>query len=104
MDGLTGKRIILDHVRKSFTGDPWDTVCEWQFALAAVVWVEEQTLMPGYRPSPMIRRREDLGKDWAVTVLLDLLSEGLITTADMQEVYVLLGRAASILRAMGRAY
>ncbi len=104
MARLAGRALILDHVRLSFTGDPWGTVNGWIFPLASIVWVEEGELLPGFRPSPMLRKRADLENDWETTALLDLYTHGELTTDHMREAYALLTRAADILRAMGRAY
>ncbi|MGK5496419.1 hypothetical protein [Streptomyces sp. URMC 125] len=105
---VTGYQELMDVARMSHDGDSWGTAMEWLFGIAVARFVWDGTVMPEFRPSPLLEDREYLseenGDGWAECYVWDLLMKGEITREALDRAYAIFSRYADIAKACGLAY
>lgn len=98
-----GNKVMLE-IRNGDFYDPWGLAMEWRFAIAEVVYVEFGEIMAHFRPSPMLKGRDDLGDDYASGMLFDMIDDQEIDFDDLEYAYTIMGRYAQLCKLAGKDY
>lgn len=101
--GTPGYNVIMGEIRMGDFDDPWGTAMAWLFALAEVLYVEGDEIMPDFRPAPSIKDREDL-EGWETEAILYHLDSGACDFDDLREAFTIMSRFGQWCRIAGRDY
>lgn len=96
---LAGQKLTRDAY------DPWGTVMEHLFLIAATQLSENEQLLPGYRPGLGVVNRDHIETEYSDGAnLVDLIDAGEITADDLAEAFRVLSRYDDLLRYQGLGY